>query len=134
MRLKEAEVVESLSACPITAVFSYSKGFVCTTGPGTACLFEKMEQDSYRRSREIQVNTLPLNDSIRFTGCSPFMQATCFCQIPPDPQGDQLTLADGQEIQSMCMSPAEETLAISTTRGQLFSVNVSSADMNKVLL
>ncbi|XP_011473927.1 cilia- and flagella-associated protein 57 [Oryzias latipes] len=105
MRLKEAEVVESLSACPITAVFSYSKGFVCSTGPGTACLFEKMEQDSYRRSREIQ--------------------------IPPDPQGDQLTLADGQEIQSMCMSPAEETLAISTTRGQLFSVNVSSADMNK---
>ncbi|XP_024126534.1 cilia- and flagella-associated protein 57 isoform X2 [Oryzias melastigma] len=105
MRLKEAEALEGLSSCPITAVLSYSKGFVCSTGPGTACLFEKMEQDSYRRSREIQ--------------------------IPPDPQGDLLTPADGQEIHSMCMSPAEETLAISTTRGQLLSVIVSAADMNK---
>ncbi|RVE72493.1 hypothetical protein OJAV_G00042240 [Oryzias javanicus] len=105
MRLKEAEAFEGLSSCPIMVVLSYSKGFVCSTGPGTACLFEKMEQDSYRRSREIQ--------------------------IPPDPQGDFLTAADCQEIHSMCMSPAEETLAISTTRGQLLSVNVSSADVNK---
>lgn len=34
----------------------------------------------------------------------------------------------------MCMSPAEETLAVSTDRGQLYSINLSSAEMKRVLL
>lgn len=39
----------------VTAIVSYSKGFVCSVGPGTVCLLEKTEEESYRKSREIQV-------------------------------------------------------------------------------
>uniref|UniRef100_A0A3Q1GAX6 Cilia and flagella associated protein 57 n=1 Tax=Acanthochromis polyacanthus TaxID=80966 RepID=A0A3Q1GAX6_9TELE len=87
----------------ITAILSYSKGFACSLGPGTVCLFEKTEEDSYRKSREVQ--------------------------IPPC--RNDLTPAECQEIDTMCISPAEETLAISTDRGQLYSVSLSSVDMSK---
>lgn len=33
----------------------------------------------------------------------------------------------------MCISPAEETLAISTDRGQLYSFSLSSVELNKVV-
>lgn len=55
-----------------------------------------------------------------------------FCQIPPDPHSNELTPAESQEIDTMCISPAEETLAISTDRGQLYSFSLSSVEMNKV--
>lgn len=45
---------EAPTASRITAILSYSKGFACSMGPGTVCLFEKTE-DSYRKSREIKV-------------------------------------------------------------------------------
>lgn len=56
-----------------------------------------------------------------------------FCQIPPDPCCSDVTPAEYQQIDAICISPAEETLAISTDRGQLYSVSLSSVDMNKVL-
>uniref|UniRef100_A0A3B5B8N2 Cilia and flagella associated protein 57 n=1 Tax=Stegastes partitus TaxID=144197 RepID=A0A3B5B8N2_9TELE len=87
----------------ITAILSYSKGFVCSVGPGTVCLFEKTEEDSYRKSREVK--------------------------IPPC--RNDLNPAECQEVYTMCISPAEETLAISTDRGQLYGVSLSSVDMNK---
>lgn len=34
----------------------------------------------------------------------------------------------------MCMSPAEETLAVTTDQGQLYSVSLSLLDMHKVLV
>jgi len=40
----------------ITAILSYSKGFACSLGPGAVCLFEKTEEDGYRRSREMRVS------------------------------------------------------------------------------
>lgn len=55
-RIKETEEGDGHSAPRITAILSYSKGFVCAFGSGTVCLFEKKEQDSYRRIKEIQVN------------------------------------------------------------------------------
>lgn len=55
-----------------------------------------------------------------------------FWQIPADPYCGEPAPAEGQEIDTMCMSPAEETLAISTNRGQLYSFSLSSVDMNKV--
>ena len=55
-----------------------------------------------------------------------------FCQIPPDPYSNDLSPAEFQEIDTMCISPAEETLAISTDKGQLYSFNLSSVDMIKV--
>ncbi|XP_056292786.1 cilia- and flagella-associated protein 57 [Pseudoliparis swirei] len=91
----------------ITAILSYSKGFACSLGPGAVCLFEKTEEDGYRRSREMR--------------------------IPPDPCSNELTSAECQEIDTMCISPAEETLAISTDRGQLYSFSLSSVQSHTVV-
>ncbi|GLD61367.1 cilia- and flagella-associated protein 57 [Lates japonicus] len=104
-KIKDTDVDEAPSASRITAILSYSKGFVCSMGPGTVCLFEKTDEDSYRKSSEIL--------------------------IPPDPYSNEVTPAECQEIDTMCISPAEETLAISTDQGQLYSVSLSSVDINK---
>lgn len=60
----------------------------------------------------------------------------CVCmishQIPPDPNSNELTPAECQEIDTMCISPAEEMLAISTDRGQLYSISLTLTEMNKV--
>ncbi|XP_070706449.1 cilia- and flagella-associated protein 57 [Pempheris klunzingeri] len=103
-KIKDADVDEGPSVSRITAILSYSKGFACSLGSGTVCLFEKNE-DSYRRRRDIR--------------------------IPLDPYTNELTLAEGQGIDTMCISPAEETLAISTDRGQLYSFSLSSVETNK---
>ncbi|XP_061578787.1 cilia- and flagella-associated protein 57 [Cololabis saira] len=104
-RIQENDVREGPTISRISAILSYSKGFVCTTGPGTVWLFEKTEENIYRKSREIQ--------------------------IPPDPYGDNLTPEEWLEIDTVCMSPAEETLAVSTSQGQLYSVNISSPDKSR---
>ncbi|XP_029362494.1 cilia- and flagella-associated protein 57 isoform X2 [Echeneis naucrates] len=88
----------------ITAILSFSKGFMCSVGPGTVCLFEKSE-DSYRKTREIQ--------------------------IPPDKYRNEMTQAECQEINSMCISPAEKALAISTDQGQLYHISLPSMDIKK---
>ncbi|XP_058487898.1 cilia- and flagella-associated protein 57 [Solea solea] len=103
--IKDPDMDKASPASPITAILSYSKGFVCSVGLGTVCLFEKTEEDSYRRSREIK--------------------------IPPDPHSDEVTTAERQEVDTMCISPAEETLAISTDQGQLYSISLSSVDISK---
>ncbi|XP_069559333.1 cilia- and flagella-associated protein 57 [Brachyistius frenatus] len=105
-RIKDTEVNGSPAAAPVTAILSYSRGFACSVGPGTVCLFERMEEDTYRRSPDIQ--------------------------IPPEPCGSDSTPAgEGREINTMCISPAEETLAVSTDRGQMYGVSLSSVDVNK---
>lgn len=55
-RIKDTDVDEGPNAPRIAAILSYSRGFACSLGSGTVCLFEKIEEDSYRRSREIRVN------------------------------------------------------------------------------
>lgn len=55
-RIKATDVNESPVGRRITAILSYSKGFACSLGSGTICLFVKNDDDSYTRSREIQVN------------------------------------------------------------------------------
>uniref|UniRef100_A0A3B3WSU1 Cilia and flagella associated protein 57 n=1 Tax=Poecilia mexicana TaxID=48701 RepID=A0A3B3WSU1_9TELE len=104
-RIKAGNVTEGVAKCCVTAVLSYSKGFVCSSGPGTVSLFEQIELDVYRKSREIQILPAPAS-----SGSAP---AQC------------------QEIDTICMSPAEETLAVSTDRGQLYSINLSSAEMKR---
>ncbi|KAM9859970.1 cilia- and flagella-associated protein 57 [Aulostomus maculatus] len=89
----------------VTAILAYSKGFACSMGPGVVCLFENTEEDSYRKSREIW--------------------------IPANQWGNEVTSGEDQEITTICMSPAEETLAISTEQGQLYSVSLSSVDISK---
>lgn len=60
-KIIDTDADEGLTVPRITAIFSYSKGFACSMGPGTVCLFEKTEEDSYRKSKEIQVNFQVLN-------------------------------------------------------------------------
>lgn len=55
-RIKDTDVDGGPNVPRITAILSYSKGFACSLGPGTVCLFEKNQEDGYKRSREIQVN------------------------------------------------------------------------------
>ncbi|XP_062337115.1 cilia- and flagella-associated protein 57-like [Osmerus eperlanus] len=107
-RKSEDSKTEGVSAFlpRVTAITSYSKGFVCSAGLGTVCLFEKTEEkDVYRKTREIQ--------------------------IPPDPCSNEPSLAERQEIVSLCISPSEEILVTSTDRGQLYSITLSSAEMSK---
>ncbi|KAF5888302.1 cilia- and flagella-associated protein 57, partial [Clarias magur] len=90
----------------VTAIKAYSKGFACSAGPGTVCLFEKTEERcSYRQIKEIR--------------------------IPPDPCSNEPSQVEQQEISSMCISPSEETLAISTQRGQIYLIALASAEMSK---
>ncbi|XP_036452639.1 cilia- and flagella-associated protein 57 [Colossoma macropomum] len=90
----------------VTAITAYSKGFACSAGPGTVCLFEKTEEkDNYRKTREIK--------------------------IPPDLCSNEPSQAEQQEIATLCISPSEETLATSTDRGQLYHITLSSAEMSK---
>ncbi|XP_026024824.1 cilia- and flagella-associated protein 57 isoform X2 [Astatotilapia calliptera] len=104
-KIKDANVNEGPSVPSITAILSYSKGFACSRGPGTVFLFEQTDENGYRKTREIK--------------------------IPLDAYCSGVTLAEYQQIDTICISPAEETLAISTNRGQLYSVCLSSVDMNK---
>lgn len=55
-KIEDADVDEGPNVPRITAILSYTKGFACSLGSGTVCLFEKNEEDSYRRSRDIRVN------------------------------------------------------------------------------
>ncbi|XP_056149801.1 cilia- and flagella-associated protein 57-like [Lampris incognitus] len=91
----------------ITAIISYCMGFACSMGPGAIYLFNKTEEkDSYMQTKEIR--------------------------IPTDPCSFEPSHAEHQEITTMCICPSEEILAISTDGGQLYSINLSSADMSKM--
>ncbi|XP_034159183.2 cilia- and flagella-associated protein 57 isoform X1 [Pangasianodon hypophthalmus] len=107
VRQKEDETPSAPALMPrVTIIKAYSKGFACSAGPGTVCLFEKTEEkDSYRQIREIR--------------------------IPPDPCSNEPSQAEQQEIATMCISPSEETLATSTDRGQIYLIALASAEMSK---
>ncbi|KAL1279856.1 hypothetical protein QQF64_014456 [Cirrhinus molitorella] len=98
---------ETPSAFPrVTAILGYSNGFACSAGPGTVCLFEKIEEeDQYKKTKEIK--------------------------IPQELFSNDPSSAEQQEISTLCISPSEETLAASTDRGQLYSINLSLAEFNK---
>ncbi|XP_059358383.1 cilia- and flagella-associated protein 57 isoform X1 [Carassius carassius] len=98
---------ETFSTLPrVTAIVGYSNGFACSAGPGTVCLFEKREEeDQYKKTKEIK--------------------------IPPELFSNDPSSAEQQEISTLCISPSEETLAASTDRGQLYSISLSLAELNK---
>ncbi|KAA0718887.1 Cilia- and flagella-associated protein 57 [Triplophysa tibetana] len=90
----------------VTAIVGYSKGFVCSAGPGTVCLFEKTEEtDQYKKTKKIK--------------------------IPPEPFSNEPSSAEKQEISTLCMSPSEDSLSASTDRGQLYSLPLSLAELHK---
>ncbi|XP_041639690.1 cilia- and flagella-associated protein 57 [Cheilinus undulatus] len=104
-RTEDNDEEEDPSVAHITAIVSYSRGFACSFGPGTVYCFERNKDNGYRKSREIQ--------------------------IPSDPYCSEMIPAECQLIDTMCISPAEETLAISTNKGQLYHFSLSSVETNK---
>ncbi|XP_066125551.1 cilia- and flagella-associated protein 57 isoform X2 [Saccopteryx bilineata] len=90
----------------VFAIAAYSKGFACSAGPGRVLLYEKMEdKDVYHESREIR--------------------------IPVDPQGNDPSQSDKQDILCLCFSPSEESLMASTSKNQLFSITMSLTEISK---
>lgn len=59
LRPTEDETPSAPALMPrVTVIKAYSKGFACSAGPGTVCLFEKTEEkNNYRQIREIRVST-----------------------------------------------------------------------------
>lgn len=55
-RIRAGDASENAIAHRVTSVLSYSKGLVCSVGPGRVCLFVRDGKDSFTRSREIWVN------------------------------------------------------------------------------
>ncbi|XP_044157486.1 cilia- and flagella-associated protein 57 [Bufo gargarizans] len=96
----------SSSPLHINSILAYSKGFLCSGGPGTVCMFEKVEdRELYKRGRNIK--------------------------IPQDKNSSDSGLSEQQEVLCMCLSPSEETVIISTEKSQLYSIALSSADITK---
>ncbi|XP_005410690.1 PREDICTED: cilia- and flagella-associated protein 57 isoform X1 [Chinchilla lanigera] len=90
----------------VFAIAAYSKGFACSAGPGRVLLFEKIEEkDIYRESREIR--------------------------IPVDPQSNDPSQSDKQDVLCMCFSPSEETLVASTSKNQLYTITMSLTEISK---
>ncbi|KAK7162706.1 hypothetical protein R3I93_006907 [Phoxinus phoxinus] len=98
---------EPSSALPrVTAVVGYSSRLICSAGPGTVCLFEKIEEeDQYKKTKDIK--------------------------IPPEAFSNDSSSAEHQEISTLCISPSEETLTASTDRGQLYSIQLSVVELEK---
>ncbi|XP_053723695.1 cilia- and flagella-associated protein 57 isoform X1 [Synchiropus splendidus] len=88
----------------ITAIVPLSDGFACSPAPGLVCLYKNTDKDEYRKYREIWI---------------------------PSFQKTEITEEHCHEVGCMCTSPAEGTLAISTTQGQLYCVSLSSVINSK---
>lgn len=58
----------------------------------------------------------------------------CLGQIPVDPQSNDPSQSDKQDILCMCFSPSEETLIASTSKNQLYSITMSLTEISKVSL
>ncbi|XP_018422114.1 PREDICTED: cilia- and flagella-associated protein 57 isoform X1 [Nanorana parkeri] len=100
--------IDSASSSPVrvNAILAYSKGFLCSGGPGKVCMYDKVEdRELYKRVRNIK--------------------------IPPDERSNDPGLSDQQEVLCMCLSPSEETVLVSTNKSQLYSIALSSAEISK---
>ncbi|KAM8999832.1 cilia- and flagella-associated protein 57 isoform 1-T1 [Sarcophilus harrisii] len=97
---------QNMTLPQVSAIAVYSKGFACSAGLGRVLLYEKMEEkDAYRESREIR--------------------------IPLDQHSNDPSQSNKQEIVCMCFSPSEETLIISTSKSQLYSIAMSLTEISK---
>ncbi|CAH2310484.1 cilia- and flagella-associated 57 [Pelobates cultripes] len=96
----------ALSSVQIHAILPYSKGFLCSAGPGKVCMFEKVEdKELYKRSHDIR--------------------------IPQDEHSSDPSQSELQEVLHMCLSPSEETVLVSTSKSQIYTIALSSAEIGK---
>ncbi|KAG5214642.1 hypothetical protein JEQ12_000218, partial [Ovis aries] len=55
-------------------------------------------------------------------------------KIPVDPQSNDPSQSDKQDVLCMCFSPSEETLIASTSKSQLYSITMSLTEISKMSL
>lgn len=92
---------------PVHAILSYSKGFICSSGSSTICLFEKTEDKNvYKSIRPVSILS--------------------------DPASDHLHASDDNDIVSIAFSPSEENVVCSTRSQQLYTFTLSAADVDRV--
>lgn len=102
---KETDSKSSV-APSITSIVAFSKGFVCSCGPGTVAWFEKTDDKEYfKKAREIK--------------------------IPADSNSSDPSKAEQQLVTSMAVSPSEEQLIVTTDQNQLYHIVLSSAELVK---
>ncbi|XP_072366701.1 cilia- and flagella-associated protein 57 [Scyliorhinus torazame] len=90
----------------VTAITIYSKGFMCSAGPGVVYIFERGEEkDTFKKIRVVK--------------------------IPQDPYSTDPTQAEQQEMSTLSLSPSEEALVVSTNKSQLYCITLSSAEISK---
>lgn len=58
----------------------------------------------------------------------------CLGQIPLDLQSNDPSQSDKQDILCLCFSPSEETLLVSTSKNQLYSITMSLTEISKASL
>lgn len=60
------------------------------------------------------------------------MTVLCLEQIPMDPQSNDPSQSDKQDVLCLCFSPSEETLIASTSKNQLYTITMSLTEISKV--
>ncbi len=97
------------SPASVHAILPYSKGFICSSGPGTICLFEKTEDKNvYKCVRPVSLSS--------------------------DQDSGEDLVVDDSEIMSIAFSPSEESVVCSTESQQLYILTLSAADVDKVCI
>ncbi|KAG9354407.1 hypothetical protein JZ751_001116, partial [Albula glossodonta] len=85
-RIVEKKQDDSVPSQPprVTAINAYSKGFVCTAGPGKVCLFEKLEdKDGYRKCSEMRQGDLAQFDFLTESFHSDTITGLSICYRKP---------------------------------------------------
>jgi len=55
---RASAVSEVVSGFPVTTIVAFVKGFACAAGAGLVHLYEKSDEDYYKKIREIQVTSI----------------------------------------------------------------------------
>lgn len=94
----------------------YSKGFICSGGSGTVCLFEKT--DNKNVFRKTQTVGIWVDTSTQ----------------PPQLAGSEAQPPTSNEIRSLTLSPSEESVICTTITQQIYSLSLSNTGSGKVRL
>lgn len=92
----------------------YSKGFICSGGNGTVCLFEKTDNKNvFKKAQTVGI----------------WVDAAT---QPPQLAGSEAPPPTSNEIRSLSLSPSEESVICTTTTQQIYSLSLSNSGIGKV--
>eukprot|EP00731_Ephydatia_muelleri_P018745 Em0011g785a len=98
---------------PVRCIAVYSKGFICSGGSGTVCLFEKT--DNKNVFRKTQTVGIWVDTSTQ----------------PPQLAGSEAQPPTSNEIRSLTLSPSEESVICTTITQQIYSLSLSNTGSGK---